>query len=94
MGEALAGVPVVEEELRLYGGLRPVGRYVRRHEEGRDVLIYKSQVAFVPSEWQELWSRLDGTLPLWKIQRRYDACALVWVVGLYHQQLVNWANSA
>jgi hypothetical protein len=93
MGQALAPALAEEEELRLYGGLRPVGRFVRREEEGREVLIDKSRVVVAPDQWRELWSQLDGSQTLWEIERRYGSRAPTWAGALHQQGWVAWAES-
>jgi radical SAM protein with 4Fe4S-binding SPASM domain len=90
MGKALAEVPAAEEELRLYGGLRPVGRYVRRDEGGRDVLIYKSKTSSVPSTCRGLWYKLDGSLALSEMEQQYGAPGLAWVGRLYRRGMIAW----
>jgi hypothetical protein len=92
MASPLQAVPVLpERELRLYGGLRPVGRFVRRDEGGNDVLIYKGKIASVPSTCRGLWHKLDGSLALREMEQQYGTPGLAWVAELYGQGLVAWA---
>lgn len=91
MREPLAEAMVLlDAELVLYAGLRPVGRFARRFESGVEVLVHKSQVATVPAACEPLTPRLDGSLTLRQIERHYGGVALDWVGTLYQEGMVTW----
>jgi radical SAM protein with 4Fe4S-binding SPASM domain len=92
MRGAVADMPAAEaeEELRLYGGLRPVGRYVRRHQGGKVVLVHRSQVVPVPPVGQDLWSGLDGSLTLRDVGERHGNAGLAWVGALHQRGMIHW----
>jgi radical SAM protein with 4Fe4S-binding SPASM domain len=76
--------------LRLYGGLRPAGRFTRRFEGGVDVLLHKSLVVSVPAGCDRLVPRLDGSLTLRQIERRYGSTAVGWIGTLHREAVVAW----
>jgi len=76
---------------RLYGGLRPLGRFVQRREREALLLLRKSQVTTVPPALSGLAGRLDGSLTLQQIEATYGPAALDWVGALYQTGMVEWA---
>jgi radical SAM protein with 4Fe4S-binding SPASM domain len=76
--------------LRLYGGLRPVGRFVVRPEEKVPVLLRKGQAAPVPAGYERLVSQLDGSLTLRQLATLHGTTALDWVGALYQHDMVTW----
>jgi radical SAM protein with 4Fe4S-binding SPASM domain len=77
--------------LRLYAGLRPLGRFVVRPEEGVPVLVRKSQVVPLPARYERLASQLDGSLTLRQLATQHGSAALDWVGVLYQHDMVRWA---
>lgn len=75
----------------LYAGLRPVGQFARRIEGGVPVLLQKGRVVPVPVGCDGLVPRLDGSLTLQRIERRYGSAAVDWVGALHREGLVTWS---
>jgi radical SAM protein with 4Fe4S-binding SPASM domain len=79
-------------ELRLYAGLRPAGRFMRRFEGGVDVLLHRSLVVPVPAGYERWVSNLDGSLTLRQIERQYGSAAVDWIGVLHHEHMVTWVS--
>jgi radical SAM protein with 4Fe4S-binding SPASM domain len=84
----LEALPLPDPELRLYAGLRPVGRFIRRPEKDVDVLLHKSQALPVPAGYEPLVPKLDGSLTLRQIEGLYGRAAVDWVGALYYEGIV------
>jgi radical SAM protein with 4Fe4S-binding SPASM domain len=97
--DPLIQVPMVEPpsvpnaELLLYAGLRPTGKFTRQVESGGEVLITKGRVVAVPADCEQLALKLDGSLTLRQIERRYGNAAVDWIGALYQEHMVAWASS-
>ena len=76
----------------LYAGLRPVGRFIHRFEGSIEVLLHKGMVVSVPSDCHGVIPKLDGSLTLRQIQRRYGRSAVDWIGTLHQEDLVTWAT--
>lgn len=84
-----ANVPA--ETLRLYAGLRPLGRFRQRADHDLDVLIYKSRVVGLSKTYTPLAHDLNGDLTLQQIKDKYGGAALDWIEALYRQGMLTWA---
>jgi len=76
----------------LYAGLRPVGRFIHRFEGSIEVLLHKGMVVSVPSDCHGVIPKLDGSLTLRQVQRRYGSSAVNWIGVLHQEGLVTWAS--
>jgi hypothetical protein len=85
--------PAPSPKLWLYAGLRPTGKFTHRVEDGVDVLITKGQVVSVPVDCKQLVPKLDGSLTLGQIKRRYGHSAVNWVGTLHQENMVAWVSS-
>jgi radical SAM protein with 4Fe4S-binding SPASM domain len=82
---------LTRHETRLYAGLRPAGESIRRFESGVEVLLHRSQVVAVPTGYDHLAQKLDGSLTLRQIKRQYGSAAVDWIGALHREGMVAWA---
>jgi radical SAM protein with 4Fe4S-binding SPASM domain len=85
-------LPSPQAELLLYAGLRLHGQFVWRPEKDPSVLLHKGQVLTVPTGYDHLLPKLDGSLTLRQIEGQFGPAAVDWVGTLYRAGMVSWAR--
>ncbi|MBN1934219.1 MAG: radical SAM protein [Anaerolineae bacterium] len=83
-------VPSVGPELRLWGGLCPVGAFVRCDEPETIVLLNKGAAVPVSAARLPWLDRLDGALTLRQIQGQCGTAAVDWIGALHQEGMIAW----
>jgi radical SAM protein with 4Fe4S-binding SPASM domain len=79
------------EQIELYEGLRPVGRYEIRQESFGHVLLGPG-LALVSTQARPLLDMCDGSTTLRQIEQLYGQEGLTLIAELYRKGLVEWAS--
>ncbi len=80
---------IEDAPLYLSANLRPIAAWEQDQQFGSDVFFAEGHVVWPPAGFLSLLPRLDGTLTLEQIQRRYGQRALDWIGDLAVEGLIS-----